>query len=431
MDYVENLRQRVRKTTFVLHWGRKTDFQPVQEPKKGRVAMVQQVRKSIIALAFLLPGPLLGQAPSAPLTIKPDAPERYTVVPGDTLWGISQRYTDSPWRWPELWNFNREQIRNPHLIYPGNVIVLDRERGQLTIGGAGTERAPTTTPTTPTPTPTPTTPGATGIAPTPPTAPSTASGAPGGVKLGPRVRAESLARQEIPSIPPSVIEPFLSRPLVIEPDGLEKGPTIIATQSDRVLLATGNSAYVRGIGKSKDDVWYVYRKGNPLVDPDTNQTLAYEAVYLGTAQLTRPGEPATVTLTDTVLEVGAGDKLVAAGRPQPVNYAPRAPSSQIKGRVIAIYGGVGNVGEAGPQQIISINRGKANGLEVGHVLALYNLGGMVRDTSKGRNEEGARLQLPDERAGLAFVFRVFDRVSYALIMQVSKPVAPLDVVQTP
>jgi hypothetical protein len=383
--------------------------------------MVQQVRKSIIALAFLLSGAALGQAPSAPLTIKPDAPERYTVVPGDTLWGISQRYTDSPWRWPELWNFNREQIRNPHLIYPGYVIVLDRERGQLTIGGADrpTPAAPGTDTTPPAA-------GAPGTA-----APATAAGAPGAVKIGPRVRAESLAKQEIPSIPPAAIEPFLSRPLVIEPDGLEKGPTIIGTQSDRVLLATGNSAYVRGIGKSKDDVWYVYRKGNPLVDPDTNQTLAYEAVYLGTAQLTRPGEPATVTLTDTVVEVGAGDKLVAAGRPQSVNYAPRAPSSQIKGRVIAIYGGVGKVGEAGPQQIISINRGKADGVEVGHVLALYNLGGTVRDTTKKQDDPAARIQLPDERAGLAFVFRVFDRVSYALIMQVTRPVAPLDVVQTP
>ena len=421
MNYMDNLRQCVRKTTFVLHWGRKIDFQPVQEPKKGRIAMVQQVRKSIIALAFLLPAPLLAQAPSAPLTIKPDAPDRYTVVPGDTLWGISQRYTDSPWRWPELWNLNRDAIRNPHLIYPGYVIVLDRERGQLTIG-TGTERAPgTTAPDT----------GAAPTTPTTPTPSTTASGAAGTVKIGPRIRAESLARQEIPSIPPSAIEPFLSRPLVIEPDGLEKGPTIIGTQADRVLLATGHAAYVRGIGKSKDDTWYVYRKGNPLVDPDTNQTLAYEAVYLGTAQVTRPGEPATVTLTDTVLEVGAGDKLVAAGRPQPVNYAPRAPGSQIKGRVIAIYGGVGKVGEAGPQQVISINRGKANGVEVGHVLALYNLGGTVRDTSKGQNDPGARIQLPDERAGLAFVFRVFDRVSYALIMQATKPVAPLDVVQTP
>lgn len=371
--------------------------------------MVQQLCKSIIALAFFVSGSLSAQAPSSPLAIKPDAPERYTVVPGDTLWGISERYTDSPWRWPELWNMNREQIRNPHLIYPGYVIVLDREKGTLTIqtGDSGTAK-----------------PGGAPAAPH-------ASGPAGTVKLGPRVRAEPLARQEIPSIPPSAIEPFLSRPLVIEPDGLDKAPTIVGTQADRVFLAAGNAAYVRGIGKASDETWYVYRKGNALVDPDTNQTLGYEAIYLGTAQVTRPGEPATVMLTTAVQEVGAGDRLVAAGKPQPVNYVPRAPSAQIRGRVMAIYGGVGKVGEAGPQQIISINRGKADGIEPGHVLALYSLGGTVRDTTKPKNDPDARIKLPDERAGLAFVFRVFDRVSYALIMHVTRPVSPLDVVQTP
>jgi hypothetical protein len=305
---------------------------------------------------------------------------------------------------------NREQIRNPHLIYPGYVIVLDRERARLSIAAPGTEPAAGVAPGVP-----PTT------APTPP---------PGTVKLAPRLRAESLAKQEIPSIPPSAIEPFLSRPLVVEPDGLDKAPTIIGTQADRVVLATGNSAYVRGIGNAKDENWYVYRRGVALVDPDTNKTLGYEAIYLGTAQLTRPGEPATVVLTSSVQEVELGDKLVVAGRPQPVNYAPRAPAAQIKGRVMAIYGGV-RVGEAGPQQIISINRGKADGVEVGHVFALYSLGGTVRDASKPRNAPDARIQLPDERAGLAFVFRVFDRISYALIMHVTRPVRPLDVVQTP
>ena len=147
----------------------------------------------------------------------------------------------------------------------------------------------------------------------------------------------------------------------------------------------------------------------------------------GTAQLERPGEPSTVMLTTSVQEVNAGDKLVAAGRPQPITYAPHAPSSKISGRVISIYGSPGKVGEAGPQSIISVNRGARDGLEVGHVLALYTLGGTVRDTS-GKD---ATIKLPDERAGLAFVFRVFDRVSYALVMNVSKPIGPLDVVQTP
>jgi len=377
--------------------------------------MVQLVRKSIIALAFLLPGSVLGQTPgtSSPLVIKADAPDRYVVVRGDTLWGISQRYTDSPWRWPELWNMNREQIRNPHLIYPGYVILLDREKGRLAIVAPGTEGTP-------------------GRGADAGTAPGTSAGVPAGtVKLAPRVRAESLARQEIPSIPPAAIEPFLSRPLVVEPDGLEKAPTIVATQADRVVLAAGNSAYVRGLGKATDETWYVYRKGVPLVDPDTNKTLGYEAIYLGTAQLTRPGEPATVVLTSAVQEVEAGDKLVAAGKPQPVNYAPHAPSTKIRGRVIAIYGGVAQIGEAGPQSVISINRGKADGIEVGHVLALYNRGGTVRDVTKRRGAADAQIQLPDERAGLAFVFRVFDRISYALVMQVTRPVSPLDVVQTP
>lgn len=367
--------------------------------------MVQQLSKSITVLGFfLLSGAAHAQAPTAPLTLKPDAPDRYVVVPGDTLWDISERYTDSPWRWPELWGLNRDQIRNPHLIYPGYVIVLDRARGTLLIGG--TE-------------------------PVPPGAATPGAAAPGSMKLGPRIRVESLAKQEIPSIPSAVIEPFLTRPLVVEPGGLDKAPTIIATQANRVVLASGNYAYVRGIKGSAEESWFVYRQGGPLVDPDTNQTLAYEAIFLGTAQVTRPGDPATVVLTSAVREVGAGDKLVAAGKPQPITYAPHAPDSQIRGRVISIYGGLGRVGEAGPHAIISINRGRADKIEVGHVLALYSLGGTVRDVTKRANAPDALIQLPDERAGLAFVFRVFDRVSYALVMNITRPVSPLDVVQTP
>src|SRR3954463_16734949 len=136
--------------------------------------MVQQLRKSITALSlFVLCAAAEAQAPSTPLTIRPDAPDRYVVVPGDTLWGISQRYTDSPWRWPELWGLNREEIRNPHLIYPGNVLVLDRARGQLSLA---------------------------------------ATSGNGTVKLSPRPRTAPLADAAIPSIPASVIEPFLTRP---------------------------------------------------------------------------------------------------------------------------------------------------------------------------------------------------------------------------
>lgn len=350
--------------------------------------MLLKTRKSITTLAFFLAaGPVLAQAPKTPLSFKPDAPERYIVVPGDTLWSIAERYTDSPWRWSELWNLNKDQIKDPHRIYPGNVIVLDRARGQLALADT--------------------------------------------VKLSPKVRAASLAKQEIPAIPAAAIEPFLSRPLVVEPDGLDKAPTIVATEQNRGNLGPGSTAYVRGIGNSKEDTWYVYRRGEPLVDPDNQRTLGYEAVYLGIARVTRPGEPATVELTVVTQEIGKGDKLVAVGRPQAVNYAPRAPGKFSSGRVISIYGGQSKLGEAGPYSIIAINRGKADGLELGHVLALYSAGATVREAATSKDDPDRLIQVPNERYGLAFVFRVFDRVSYAMVMNVTRPVTRLDVVQVP
>ncbi|MFY9317919.1 MAG: LysM domain-containing protein [Burkholderiales bacterium] len=349
--------------------------------------MHQQWRKSITTLAFVLSSALsagaLAQAPQSPLALKPDAPDRYTVVPGDTLWSIAQRFTDSPWRWPELWNLNKDEIKNPHEIYPGNVIVLDRAKGQLALSDT--------------------------------------------VKLSPRVRAESTAHTVIPSIPPAVIEPFLVRPLVIEPDGLDRAPTIVAAEDSRVILEAGNRAFVRGMGDSKETTWFVYRRGSALIDPDSKTTIGYEAIYLGTARVTRAGEPAVIQLTSVTQEVGLGDKLVPAGKPEVPSYAPRAPGSPVQGRIMSLYGGGTKLGEAGGGTVISINRGKAQGLEVGHVVALYRPGALVAERGSG----AASLTLPNDRYGLAFVFRVFDRVSYALVMNITKPVNSLDLVQNP
>ena len=396
--------------------------------------MHDQLRKSITGLAFVLSGlgagVALAQVPSTPLAFKQDAPDRYVVVRGDTLWGISERFTDSPWRWPEIWNFNRDQIRNPHWIYPGDVIVLDRVSGKLSIAGADTGTG-TGTGT-----------GAGAGAGRDGGASGTdaagagrrgldAGSAVGTVKLSPRVRAESTARDAIPSIPANAIEPFLSRPLVIEPDGLDNAPTIVATQENRVIIESGNQAYVRGMGNSKEENWFVYRRGKPLVDPDTKLTLGYEAIYLGTARVTRPGDPAIVQLTTVTQEVGAGDKLVPVGVPEVPKYAPHAPAVFMQGRVIGIYGGLGQVGEAGPQAIITLNRGRSDGVEVGHVFALYRPGPVIADASKATGAAASTFKLPDERYGLAFVFRLYDRVSYALVMRISRPVNPLDVVQTP
>jgi hypothetical protein len=182
---------------------------------------------------------------------------------------------------------------------------------------------------------------------------------------------------------------------------------------------------------AKDENWYLYRRGAPLVDPDTNITLGYEAIYLGTARLTRPGDPATVLLTTATQEVSVGDKLIPIGAPEIPKYAPHAPAVFMRGRVIAIFGGLRQVGEAGPMSVITLNRGRTDGLEVGHVLALYRPGALIADASSSTGDSPATFKLPDERYGLAFVFRIYDRVSYALVMRISKPVNPLDVVQTP
>ena len=357
--------------------------------------MHQQLRKSITTLAFVLVSAIaagaMAQAPKAPLALKPDAPDRYVVVPGDTLWSIAQRYTDSPWRWSELWNLNKDEIKDPNRIYPGNVIVLDRARGQLALDST--------------------------------------------VKLSPKVRAESMAMTVIPSIPPNVIEPFLSRPLVIEPDGLDNAPTIVAADSSRSVLEAGSRGFTRGMGNSKESDWFIYRRGQPLVDPETKTTLGYEAIYLGTARVFQAGEPAIIEVTSVTREVVVGDKLVPAGKPQIPVYAPRAPSTAVQGQVIALYGNRAQLAEAGLGAIISINRGKSQGVEPGNVLALYRLGTTVAVAEGSRHgwtsKDGSDLKLPNERYGLAFVFRVFDRVSYALVMQSSRHVQFNDVVQNP
>jgi hypothetical protein len=353
--------------------------------------MYQQWRKSITTLAFVLVGMVsagaLAQAPKTPLAMKPDAPERYVVVRGDTLWSIAQRYTDSPWRWSELWEQNKDEIKNPHRIYPGNVIVLDRARGRLALSDT--------------------------------------------VKLSPKVHAESTAQAAIPAIPPSIIEPFLTRPVVIEADGLDNAPTIVAAEESRVILETGNRAFVRGIGNSNETNWYLYRRGGPLIDPDSKTTLGYEAVYLGSASVVRAGDPAVIQLSSVAQEVGVGDKLIAVGKPEVPTYVPHAPLTPIQGRIISLYGRDSRLGEYGNQTVVAINLGKSNGLEVGHVVALLRPGATVADASRSKSSSAGPLTLPSERYGVALVFRVFDRVSYALVMNMSKPVFKLDLVQNP
>ena len=338
----------------------------------------------------------VAQAGIALSELADNAPDSHTVQRGDTLWAISGLFLKQPWRWPELWGMNLEQIRNPHLIYPGQVLVLDKSdgRARLRLARSG-------------------------------------DGQPGGtVRLSPRVRSELLVNGAIAAIPLNLIGPFLTEAAVFSSNELAAAPRIVATQEGRVMVSRGETAYVRGdLGGARD--FRLFRELTPLLDPDTREVLGYEGRFVGTAEFTRAGVeavgekgavvPATFMVTSTRLEAGVGDRLSPMPQQEMAAYVPRPPDQPVAGRIISIYGdGL----RAGQNQVVSINRGKADGVERGHVLALWRAGKTAVDTTQG--DRRTVLQLPDERHGLLFVFRVFDRVSYALILNVSDPVVPGD-----
>jgi LysM repeat protein len=326
--------------------------------------------------------------------LAPNAPDQHVVQRGDTLWGISSLFLKTPWRWPELWGMNLDQIRNPHLIYPGQVLVLEKRDGRavLRVAQPG-DGVPTNT-----------------------------------VKLSPRVRSEVLDNGAIAAIPLHLIGPFLNEAVVFDTNALDTAPRIVATQEGRVMVSRGETAYVRGeLGGARD--FRLFRELKPLADPITGEVLGYEGRYVGTAEYTRPGEilanekgkgvvvPASLRITSTRLEAGVGDRLSPVPQQELVAYVPRPPSQPVDGRVVGIYGeGL----RAGQNQVVSLNKGARDGLERGHVLALWRAGTSATDTTTPGQR--VAMKLPDERHGLLFVFRVFDRVSYALILNVQDPV---------
>ncbi|HTT11691.1 MAG TPA: LysM peptidoglycan-binding domain-containing protein [Burkholderiaceae bacterium] len=323
--------------------------------------------------------------------LAPNAPDTYTVKRGDTLWDISKVFLTSPWRWPELWGMNKEQIKNPHLIYPNQMLVLVKgaERAYLKVADG--------------------------------TTPAALPGAPGDVvRLSPHVRdAATEGGAAISSIPNNLIEPFLSQPVVYDAADMTRYPRIVGTQEGRLHLGRGDVAYVRGITNDKVENYHVFRPARALYDPDDvdhKKPIAYEAFYLGTARMAKPGEIATLRVQDSKQEMDVGDRLVPIERQALITYVPHRPDRPVDGRIVSIYEGVN---QAGPRNIITLNRGRADGLEIGHVLALLDTGETVRDVTVPGKEY---IKLPDERIGEIFVFRVFDHISYALIMMGSKPV---------
>lgn len=354
------------------------------------------------------------------IQLQDNPPDRYTVVKGDTLWGISGKFLKDPWRWPQVWKMNKAQIKNPHLIYPGDVVVLDRSNGQLRLLRET-------------------------------------------VALEPGVRVEPLEKKAIPTIAPSAIGPFLSQPLVIEAEGLKESPAIVAAQEGHLVLGQGIKVYVDKIAEGESLNWQIFRPGKPLIDPDTQEVLGTETVYLGEARVIRYGEPATIEILRAATDIYTGDHLVKTPEVVLNSFVPHAPESEIKGRIISAYTGVA---ELGPNSIVTINRGKIDGVEEGHVLAIHELGRtlpipkngpkaqkegyvnlerdadgnilrdetgkvQVRVGNRSVGEEVKGLKLPDERTGLLMVFRTFDRVSYALILKTERAAHVLDVVATP
>jgi len=371
------------------------------------------MRRIISALLISISTALALAQGTAPLQLTDGAPDRYVVKSGDTLWGIASKFLKDPYRWGELWKLNAEEIKNPQRIYPGQVLALDKSSNE------------------------------------------------------PRLKLETVTEQRheyvdplrkaIPSIPAQAIEPFLSEPRVVDPATFDAAARVVAVQDNRTVAGAGDTIYASEIAATQrvlrvfrdgearfapspvgtaeaaaeaDSLpksWQLFRPAKPLVDPDTKETLGYEAVYLGTARLTQTGVPTSLLVLSAKMEIQRDDRLLPAPRQDVPSYIPRAPTSMINGKVLAMYSGVTY---GGPQTIVTINRGKADGLEVGHVLAIDTAGKKVvyRSLDGGNRTD---YQLPDTRNGLMFVFRVYDRISYALIMSATNPVLVGDFVHTP
>lgn len=331
--------------------------------------------------------------------LKRNAPDSYTVVKGDTLWDISGRFLKKPWMWPKLWHMNRKDIKNPHLIYPGDhlFLIIDANGRIHLAKGRRLDKFQ------------------------------------GRFKLSPHVRVESLANEPIPTISPSEIAPFLSKPLVVNPGDLDSAPKILGSLDERVILGQGDIAYVKGMPNdgNEDQTWQIYRPGRALTIKriDAHGDLApiilgYEAIHLGDAKVRKQSEGvSSVEIIKARQEITKGDRLVLAPSTAPMNYVPRAPEREIEAQIISLPEGVA---ETGRNNIVAISAGSMEGVEIGHVLAIHHEGKTIKVP-----DELSEIKLPNERVGLLMVFRVFDNVSYALIMGSERQIQVGDLLRLP
>jgi hypothetical protein len=333
------------------------------------------------------------------IELNPAHPDRYTVVKGDTLWDIAGKFLSRPWQWSEIWH-NNPAIHNPDLIYPGDVLVLSYVDGK--------PRIQVETPSEPSP------------------GPQAQSDTLSEPRLSPRVRSTPI-EQVIPVIPMKAIRQFLSRPRVVGVDELKSAPYVVAFAGEHIVGGAGNRIHVRAIEHGTPDAYTVFRQGAPYKDAETGEILGYEAIYIGDSHLEQTGDPATLFLDHTELETRIGDRLLPVEQEQfRLAFQPHAPKIRLRGHIIGVLKGVSQIGQ---YSIVALDKGTADGIETGHVMEILQQGRAVRDIVSTMS--GETVVMPDQKAGLLMVFRPYERISYALVMQATRALHVLDVVQTP
>ena len=379
--------------------------------------------------------------------LRADHPETYTVQKGDTLWDIAGRFLTQPWQWPEIWDSN-PQIENPHLIYPGNVVALEFKDGKPSLSIAQVD-ASEATPGTPV---------------------ASVDVSRRNVKLSPAI-CESAHVDAIQPIPLDAIQQFLTRPRVVTDRELGQSGYVVGSLDEGLAFGRGHRIYVRGLNQPSTNKYSIFRKGPVYLDPDTGEVLGYEAEHVGDGLIERLGDPATVHIVTSNKEILKGDRLLPEMRDEIPEFVPHAPPADIDGKIISVIDGVSQIGQ---HQVVVLNRGGSDGLEPGHVLAIYQEGKVITDTiasdiadrqrqddSQRAQEDGSffssvaddlrtvdrtlrdflgtpvtstanvQVELPEERAGELMVSRTFDSVSYALVMNFQRPIHILDNVRNP
>ena len=351
----------------------------------------------------------VSQAGVALSDLAPDAPDAYTVKAGDTLWDISKIFLKSPWRWPELWGMNLQQIANPHLIFPGQVLGLEKDGNRARLSVTGSPLGANL---------------------------NVVSESGQTLRLSPQVRSEALAATPIDTVARERLEAFFHEAVLLTQDELASAPRVVYAQDGRVVLGSGDTAYVRG-PINNQSLYRLFREPRPLTDPVSGELLGYEAVYVGTARAqTDTAGPSTlrggaletasaVKILNARSEVGMGDRLSATLSADGGSFVPRAPSAPIEGEIVSVYGGTP---QAGINQVVVLNRGQSHGLQPGHVLASWQAGKTIKDTSSG---DRAAVYIPDARSGMVLVFRTFDRLSYALVVSGQNPLSRGDRITQP